>query len=127
MNDKRETASDTDLNRLFEQMRREDAVQAPDFPDVAMLAGREPVIAGREAYGVMPKVAAAAAVAAVAVFLMRGPAPQDPAVLYADLMSANSIATDTLLSVSPGTLPGMLSLPDVYEMDLATGTDQGMN
>ncbi len=127
MNDKRETASDTDLNRLFEQMRREDAVQAPDFPDVAMLAGREPVVAGREAYGVMPKVAAAAAVVAVAVFLLRGPAPQDPAVLYADLMSANSIATDTLLSVSPGTLPGMLSLPDVYEMDLATGTDQGMN
>jgi hypothetical protein len=127
MNDKRETASDTDLNRLFEQMRREDAVQAPDFPDVAMLAGREPVVAGREAYGVMPKLAAAAAVAAVAVFLMRGPAPQDAAVLYADLMSANSIATDTLLSVSPGTLPGMLSLPDVYEMDLATGTEQGMN
>jgi hypothetical protein len=108
-------------------MRREDAVQAPDFPDVAMLAGREPVIAGREACGVMPKVAAAAAVVSVAVFLMRGPAPQDPAVLYADLMSANSIATDTLLSVSVGTLPGMLSLPDVYEMELATGTEQDMN
>ena len=127
MNDKRKTASDADLHRVFEQMRGEDATQAPDFPDMAMLEGRKPVIAGHKAYGVMPKVAAAAAVAAVAVFLLRGPAPQDPAVLYADLMRANNIATDTLLSVSPGTLPGMLSLPDMYEMELASGTDQGLN
>ena len=49
------------------------------------------------------------------------------AVLYADLMRANNIATDTLLSVSPGTLPGMLSLPDMYEMELAAGTDRDLN
>ena len=127
MNDKRETATDTDLRRLFGQMRGEDALQAPDFPDVTMLAGRAPVIAGREAYGVLPKVAAAAAVAAVAVFLVRGPAPQDPALLYAALMSSNRITTDTMLSVSPGTLPGMVSLPDVYQMELATGAERDMN
>ena len=127
MNNKRETATDTDLRRLFEQMRGEDALQAPDFPDVTMLAGREPVIAAREAYGLLPKVAAAAAVAAVAVFLVRSPAPQDPAVLYADLMSSYRITTDTMLSVSPGTLPGMVSLPEAYEMEPVTGAARDMN
>lgn len=127
INSDNENDSDGDLRRLFQQMRHEDAGQAPGFPDVALLAAREPVVAGHAPYLTVPKIAAAAAVAALAILLLREPAPQDPAVLYAEIMSASSIATDTMLSVSPGTLPGMLGMPDVYEPGVTEGAGQGMN
>lgn len=127
MNDKHETAHEKELHRLFIQMRREDAAQAPDFPDATVLAEHEPVVVGRMGYRVMPKLAAAAAVAAIAILVLREPTPQDPAVLYADVMNANSIATDALLSVSLGALPGMASLPEVYEMEDSGDARQNIN
>lgn len=127
MKDKQETTGEKELGLLFQQMRREDAAQLPDFPDAAVLAGRETIALGHRAYSAMPKFAAAAAVALMAILLLREPVPQDPAMLYAEVMNANSIATDTLLLVSPGTLPGMVSLPDDYELDFSADAEQNIN
>jgi len=129
MNDKYDTGSERerDLARRFRQMRQEDAAQAPAFPQQSVLAQRSPLVSRAWAYGAMPKVAAAAAVVVVTGLLMFEPKPQDPGLLYADIMHSSSIATDPLLSVSLGTLPGMFSLPDVYEVEFSTDAAQDMN
>ena len=118
MSDKQETCSEQELARRFSLMRREDALQAPDFPQAAVLAAREPVIGGWRVTSTLPKIAAAALVVA-AILLLHEPAPQDPGELYVTIMRANSIDTDSLLSASVGTLPGMASVPDVIELDTA--------
>ena len=131
MNDKYDTASerDPDLARYFRQMREEDSAQTPEFPQQSELAARSPLIVRAGAYGTVPKVAAAAAVVAVTftALLMTRPAQQDPGVVYADIMHTSSFATDSLLSVSQGTLPGMFSLPDVYEVESPTNTVEDIN
>lgn len=119
MQDKQGIADAQSLEQFFGQMRREDAEQSPEFPDTAMLMRRDPLPLAHSSYSAIPKTAAAIAVlAAFVVLLSREPAQQDPALLYTQVMGANNIATDTLLSVSPGTLPGMTSLPDVYATGL---------
>jgi hypothetical protein len=65
----------------------------------------------------------AAAVLVIVSILMTRPAPQDPGVLYADIMSANTMATDQLMLVSQGASPEMSSMPGIFEIDLPEYTN----
>tara|TARA_R110002049_G_scaffold29984_5_gene102233 strand:- start:854 stop:1240 length:387 start_codon:yes stop_codon:yes gene_type:complete len=128
MDSRKDSAAELPLEQLFGQMRREEMAQAPAFPDGATLSQRAPSPAARPSYRATPKVAAAIALlAALALLLSREPTPQDPAQLYADIMNTNRLATDTLLSVSPGTLPGMADLPDVYDFEAMSGELERIN
>jgi hypothetical protein len=117
MNDKHDTAGqqDRELSRRFRQMRQADAEQVPDFPREEELAERSPITA------TIQKVAVAAAVVVTVGILMTRPPEQDPGELYADIMNANSMATDQLMLVSDGVLPELISMPGVYEFDLPVG------
>ena len=120
MKHKHDTASqrDRELSRRFAQMRQADAERVPDFPSEEELAQRSPIRAVNPLYSRVRKVAVAAAVVVTVSILMTRPAPQDPGVLYADIMSANTMATDQLMLVSQGASPEMISLPGTYEINL---------
>ena len=120
MKHKHDTASqqDRELSRRFTQMRQADAEQVPDFPSEEELAQRRPIAAVNPLYSSVRKVAAAAAVVVAVSILMTRPTQQDPGALYADIMSANAIATDQLMLVSQGASPEMISLPGTYEINL---------
>ena len=111
------TPRDRELAVRFRQMRQQDVAEAPTFPSQEQLELRTPVVAVSAFSGVPWKMAVAASVVAVAVALVNKPAQQDPGALYVNIMSANSMATESLLAVSQGTLPEMLSLPEVFEFD----------
>jgi hypothetical protein len=128
MDIREDTADEQRLGQLFGQMRREEMAQAPAFPSEATLSQRGAPASAPPRYRATPKVAAAIALlAALLLLLTRDPTPQDPAQLYEDIMSANTLATDTLLSVSPGTLPGMAELPEIYETGAISGELQRIN
>ncbi|CAA0118126.1 Uncharacterised protein [Halioglobus japonicus] len=128
MHPKHDTAAKQSLEHLFAEMRRQEIAQAPDFPDTAARSQQDPLPGDQTTYRITPKVAAAIAVlAALMLLLTREPAPQDPAQLYAEIMNASSPATDSLLSVSPGTLPGVTDLPEIYETDTMAGDLQSTN
>ncbi len=112
------TRNDESLALLFRQMRRADARQAPAFPDEAALSQRAPLVRAHKLYRTLPAAAAALAALAVLVLLLNHePDRLNPAEQYAAVMKASSLTTDTLLSVSRGTLPGMVGLPEMYQTE----------
>jgi hypothetical protein len=123
MNDKHDTAGqqDRELSRRFRQMRQADAGQVPDFPREEELAEGSPITATNRLFPTIQKVAVAAAVVVTVGILMTRPPEQDPGELYADIMNANSMATDQLMLVSDGVLPELISMPGVYEIDWSVG------
>jgi hypothetical protein len=129
MNTKHETATlqDRELARRFRQMRREDAARLPDIPCEEELAARRPLASNDRQYVTPVRVAAAITVVVVCGVLMLTSAPPDPGVLYADIMAANPITTDQLLSASPGTLPEMIDTVGVDEFDLRLGPATQIN
>lgn len=128
MDSRKDATAEQCLEQLFGQMRRDEMAQAPAFPDESALSQRGALTTARPGSRTAPKVAAAIALlAALSLLLSREPAPQDPAQLYAAIMSANTLTTDTLLSVSPGTLPGMAELPEVFDTEAITGESQGIH
>ncbi len=123
MNHKHDTDSqqDRELSRRFRQVREQDAQRAPEFPGEDALARRRPIVASSQLFPTLQKLAVAAAVVvAVGILMSRAPAPpeQDPGVLYADIMSANSMTTDQFLLVSLSVSPEMTRMPGIYEIDL---------
>ncbi|MCB1688518.1 MAG: hypothetical protein KDI33_08535 [Halioglobus sp.] len=129
MNDTKATGSVISLENRFRQMRCEDTQLAPDFPSEAVFSQRDSSVAGHTAYHAIPKVAAAVAILAALVLLLltREPVPEDPALLYTAIMTANPLTTESLLSVSSDTLPGMSSLPEMYETGPVTDERQRTN
>lgn len=127
------TDSSTEQDKLerelagrFAAMRREDSHGSPAFPAESELLARQPAT-GQDRGGRAWKISAVAAgLAALAVMVAYEP-PQDPGELYVDIMSANTMATDQLLVASPGALPGMSGLPEVYEIGLPSGQPQSLN
>lgn len=110
--------TDRELAHHFAQMRREDGTRLPVFPGADTLSGRNRAGPPGHRYGAAWKIAGmVAAITAIALLVIRQD-PQDPGVLYADIMSISSIATDQLLDVSPGTLPEITDLPGFYEVDM---------
>jgi negative regulator of sigma E activity len=119
----RASQQDRELSRRFTQMRQADAEQVPDFPSEEELAQRSPIPAVNPLYSRVRKVAVAAAIVVAVSILMTRPAPQDPGALYADIMSANAMATDQLMLVSQGASPEMSSMPGIFEIDLPEYTN----
>jgi negative regulator of sigma E activity len=119
----RASQQDRELSRRFTQMRQADAEQVPDFPSEEELAQRSPIPAVNPLYSRVRKVAVAAAVVVAVSILMTRPVPQDPGALYADIMSANAMATDQLMLVSQGASPEMSSMPGIFEIDLPEYTN----
>ena len=117
-NDTSDPAEQT-LARRFQQLRETEAVHAPAFPTEQELRERvsEDAAVPRIWLRAVPKFALAASVL-VAVFLYLKPvAQQNPGDLYADIMSANAIATDSLLSLSSTIAPQSTSVPGLFDFD----------
>jgi hypothetical protein len=129
MTHKHDTGSqqDRELSRRFGQMRQADAEQVPDFPSEKELAARSPARTKSQLYPTVQKIAVAAAVIVTVGIFMNNPTPQDPAALYAEIMSANSMTTDQLMLVSQVIAPEMLSAPGIYEIDVPAGPVQHTN
>lgn len=129
MNDKQDSASqqDRELSRRFMQMRQADAERVPHSPTEEELAERSPIIAASQRHSSVRKIAVAAAIVVAVSVLMTRPPEQDPGELYADIMSANSMATDQLMLVSQSVSPEMVNMPGVYEIDLPVDQIQTTN
>lgn len=119
MNDRKDTDEKVDrvLAGRFARMRQEDRADLPDFPgeDTLRALGSVPASSRRERH--WWKVAAVAAAITAAAVLFAPVSPHDPGELYADIMLANTIATDQLMLPSPGTLPEVSGLPGLYDID----------
>lgn len=100
---------DKELNRHFAMMRQQDVRHLPEILDAEVLAARSPLVVRRKSYAIVPMMAAALAAVIVTGVLMTGQSSQDPSVLYASIMNENIIATDQLMSMSPGTMPTMIT------------------
>lgn len=129
MRNKDDTNSQTEqqLADLFSRMRREDGENLPAFPDWQELAARRSMLVKNRPLAVLPKVAAAAVLVIATGVLVSNQSRQDPGELYASIMDANSIATDQLMLVSPGTSPETTPLPDISEFGLYFEQSQQVN
>ena len=119
------TDPDSEIARRFTQLRALEAASAPDFsPAVGSGSGRAPKINSWTASRTLPRVAAAAALVAIALTLLRESPQEDPAALYAGIMENQQVQTDSLLIVSDSILPAMSPLPSLYdiEAEVDTGT-----
>jgi hypothetical protein len=116
MNNKPNTqgAADGALAERFKLMRRADSALVPAFPTQQLLETQPPVAVTSAFSGAPWKMALAASVVAVTAVVMNQPALEDSAALYADIMNANAMTTDSLLRVSDGTLPEMVSLHSAF-------------
>jgi|GEM_PF-1051323 len=110
---------DKELNRRFAMMRQQDARHLPEIFDAQVLAARSPLIVRRKSYAIIPMTAAALAAVIVTGLLVSGQSSQDPSLLYASIMSENIMATDQLMSMSPGTMPAMITTVGVDITDAA--------
>lgn len=111
--------ADQALARRFHQLRASETLHAPEFPTQRKLLERmstDTAVSGAWLNAV-PKFALAASVL-VALFLYLNPtAQQNPGDLYADIMGANIVATDSLLSLSITVAPQSTSLPGLFDFD----------
>ncbi len=129
MNTESEKASppEAELARRFTQMRREDAADLPPLPDQNTTAPRSPDAIATRSNSFVAKIATGIAAVLVIGVLVNNREPQDPGVLYAEIMSASILETDQLMSVSLGTLPEMGSVPYVFELDVPAGRADNIN
>jgi hypothetical protein len=109
--------ADREIKRRFAIMRQQDKVHLPDVPDTDLLAQRSPLVVKSKFQAVVPMMAAALAAVLVTGALLSGKPAPDPSILYASIMHANIMATDQLMSLSEGTMPGMTAILDLDAMD----------
>ena len=116
MNKTPDTQDDALAGR-FKQMRQADSALAPAFPTQQELETQQPVAVAFGFSAAPWKMAVAASVVAVtAVVMMNQTVSEDPAVLYADIMNANAMTTDSLMRVSVGMLPERISLRSAFDI-----------
>ncbi|MDH3994468.1 MAG: hypothetical protein OEV47_16225 [Gammaproteobacteria bacterium] len=118
--DTRTADLDREIAGRFAQMRAGEAASAPAFKrqNITATESARPEKV-RTVTWVLPRLAAAIAVVAVAVSLLRGTPQEDPAALYASIMQHQQVQTDSLLLVSDSVLPEMRSVPRLYELEYA--------
>jgi hypothetical protein len=121
------TQQELELARRFSQLRREVAMDLPEIPDQEELAARTPVGSKDWLYRAIPKVALALVVTVTSIVLLNRSSAPDPGAVYADIMAANAVATDQLMSATLGTLPETFSTDGVDEFDLLFGEIQSIN
>ena len=107
-----------ELARRFRHLRREESLTAPPCPG-GLTARRRPLAATMGRGGAAQLAAALAAVIVIA--LVAVPRSQSPDELYRDIMNTNVLLTDSLLDVSPATLPQYTRAPRLYDLHAAGG------
>ena len=122
-----ESQQDRKISQRFAVMRQRDAAGLPGFPDAEELSTRAPMEIKKRFNIAVPAVAAGIAIAVFTALLMMNMSPRDPGVLYADIMASNTITTDYLMVVSPGTSPEMINTMGAYEIDVSIGAVQEIN
>ena len=127
-NSERERAVERELGRHFARMRTEDSAELPPFPDDIEQVDRRggDVLPGRR-IGLLRMGLAASVLFAVAVLVRQQSPAEDPAALYADIMSAYPLETEELLYVSESTTPGMTGLPDIIAPETSSEIDELTN
>ena len=109
---------DEQLAASFALLRAEEAPSAPEFTREKRLRQQGPVRTQRRfTRQALPPVAAAVALVAVGAVLLSQQSEDDPAALYASIMSQQSLQTDSLLQVSESVLPALSDVPDLYQID----------
>ncbi|MEM6580256.1 MAG: hypothetical protein AAF699_03235 [Pseudomonadota bacterium] len=130
MSEDRDTSNSSQLDarlaQRFAELRRSETSSTPGF--------RQPVLArsprhsgsnqGQRAVFGLPRMAAAAAVVGLGVFLLIDAPKEDPAAVYAGIMQHQQMQTDWLLSVSDTVLPAQQPVPTLYDMDAAINANQ---
>ena len=114
------TDTDREIASRFARMRASEAASAPAFTrqtttTVESARADHP----RTLTRILPRLAAAIAVVAVAVSLLNETPPEDPAALYAGIMENQQVQTDSLLIVSDSVLPALSAVPRLYDMESA--------
>ena len=107
------------LARRFQQLRETEALQVPVFPTDQELRRRVSEDAAIPAtwLNAVPRFALVASVL-VAVFLyFNSGTEQNPGDLYADIMGANTVATDSLLSLSRAEAPQSTAVPGLFDFE----------
>ena len=127
--------TDTELEKHFAQLRLAELASAPAFPGSS--ANRRPdnaphnivtlAPAQRTIYRSLPKMAAAVAALAIGVGLFMQEPQEDPAALYSDIMSRQSMQTDVFMQVSGSVLPAVYDLPRLYDTEFSYETDTLIN
>ena len=118
--DPRISDTDPEIANRFARMRASEAASAPAFTrQINPAAERAKTDHLRTVARILPRLAAAIAVVAVAVSLLNETPPEDPAALYAGIMENQQVQTDSLLIVSDSVLPALRAVPRLYNMESA--------
>jgi hypothetical protein len=107
---------DNVLAGRFKQMRQADVALAPAVPTQQQLGSVQPLARTSGLLGAPWKMAVAASMVAVTAVMLNQTVSEDPAVLYASIMNANAITTDSLMRVSNGTLPERGNLQSTFDI-----------
>lgn len=118
---------EAELARRFAQMRLEDVSDLPSLPDENAMASQSPAVIAKPSNAVVTKIAVGIAAVLVISVLVNTQEPQNPGLLYAEIMNANILETDQFMSVSQGTLPEMASVPYIFELDAPAGRADNIN
>jgi len=116
--DSKITDTDREIESRFARMRASEAASAPAFAQqINPAAERAKADHLSTVARVLPRLAAAIAVVAVAVSLLSETQLEDPAALYAGIMENQQVQTDSLLIVSDSVLPALRAVPSLYDME----------
>ncbi|MEM1156177.1 MAG: hypothetical protein AAGI44_18740 [Pseudomonadota bacterium] len=117
---------DARLALRFAELRENEASSAPRFtqPVLARTAQASGSNQGRRTVFGLPRLAAAAAIVGLGIFLLIDAPQEDPAAVYAGIMQHQQMQTDWLLSVSDVVLPAQQPVPTLYDMDAAIDANQ---
>lgn len=122
------TGTDREIASRFARLRDSEAASAPEFTR-QVNAGTERAKPDhlRTMTRIIPRLAAAIAVVAVAVTLLSETPQEDPSVLYVAIMENQQVQTDSLLSVSDSVLPALSAVPRLYNMESAFAPEAETN
>jgi hypothetical protein len=114
------TGTDREIASRFARMRASEAASAPAFTvQTIPAAERARADHPRTVARIVPRLAAAIAVVAVAVSLLYETPQEDPAALYASIMENQQVQTDSLLIVSDSVLPALRAVPRLFDTESA--------
>ncbi|MFT4613148.1 MAG: hypothetical protein ACI9NT_000284 [Bacteroidia bacterium] len=125
--DLQSNASDAQLESYFQRLRRAEQASAPNIPSSATTNVVALAPSARNIYRSLSQMAAAIAVLAVGIGLFVQQPSEDPAALYSDIMSGQSMQTDALMQVSSSVLPAVYDLPQLYDTGFTYDTDALIN
>ena len=128
MKPEQQPLTDEQLAARFATMRAEDSQLAPAFaePGQGAVRARQGITSFADS-GMVRGALAASLLLAFAFWFTAKPTPEDPAMLYAQVMDGYRLSTDELLFVSDSTLPEMTDLPELVSPLSGERSDASIN